>query len=204
MAFILPELKYDYDAFEPHFDAKTMEVHYTQHHAGYLKKFNEAIAGTDLDSKSTSEIFDCISQYPPEVRNNGGGYFNHMFFWNLLVPDTMEITDVPLSDAVVKYFGTIEDLKEEFSEAALKLFGSGWVWLIKKNDGQLLITSTPNQDNPLMDVVPIRGTPLLGLDLWEHAYYLRYQNNRKGYIEAFWNLVNWNKVAELYNNSNIK
>ncbi len=201
MAFLLPKLGFEYDALEPYFDAKTMEIHYTKHHAAYLKKFNEAIENTDMENMSPVEIFAEVSIHSEKVRNNGGGFFNHALFWKILQPNSNSITDIHLSDAIVKYFGTLENLQEEFTEAAMKQFGSGWAWLIKKSDGQLLVFSTTNQDNPLMDVVPIRGKPLLCIDVWEHAYYLKYENKRAEYIKAFWNLVNWQQVADLYNSN---
>ncbi len=199
MSFILPELEFSYDALEPHIDKKTMEIHYTKHHAGYLKKFNAAIEGTPLENKKPKEIFAEISKHPDSVRNNGGGFFNHALYWQILSPELQEIEDANLADAVVKFFGTKEKLKEEFSEAATGQFGSGWAWLIKTTDGELVVSSTQNQDNPLMDIVPIQGTPILCIDVWEHAYYLKYQNRRSDYVDAFWNIVNWKKVAELYN-----
>jgi Fe-Mn family superoxide dismutase len=198
MAFSLPDLTYEYDALEPFIDARTMYIHHTQHHAGYTKKFNAAIKGTALEEMKPSDIFAEVSTHNDAVRNNGGGFFNHALFWLLLTPNQKQITDTDLSDSINKYFGTLENLKESFSNAAKNRFGSGWAWLIKKRDGELVVTSTPNQDNPLMDVAPIKGTPILCLDVWEHAYYLKYQNDRKAYIEAFWNVVNWDKVAELF------
>ncbi|HAF30915.1 MAG TPA: superoxide dismutase [Bacteroidales bacterium] len=199
MAFKLPELGFDYDALEPHIDARTMEIHHSKHHAGYLKKFNAAIEGTELEKMKPTHIFAEISKYGDAVRNNGGGFFNHALFWNFLTPNSNENLERNLADAINKYFGTLENLKEEFSKAAASQFGSGWAWLVKKDNGELLVTSTPNQDNPLMDISPVNGTPILCLDVWEHAYYLKYQNKRPDYIQAFWNVVNWNKVAELYN-----
>ena len=199
MAFLLPELDYDYDALEPFFDAKTMEIHHLKHHASYLKKFNQAVEELDVNEKTPEEIFAEMSNYSDFVRNNGGGFYNHTLFWKLLTPNSYGIKDNNLKDGIIKYFGTLEQLKEEFTRIALRLFGSGWVWLIKKNNGELLIISTPNQDNPLMETSPINGYPILCLDIWEHAYYLKYQNNRAKYINAFWNIVNWEKVAELYN-----
>lgn len=199
MAFLLPDLGYEYNALEPWFDAKTMEVHHTKHHNAYLQKFNEAIELYGLENKTPSEIFAHVSEYPQTVRNNGGGFFNHSLFWKILTPGGSTIEDKNLADGIAKYFCTIEYLKEEFSEMALNLFGSGWAWLIRKDDGELLVFPTTNQDNPLMDIAPIKGKPLLCIDVWEHAYYLKYQNNRAGYVQAFWNLVNWKKVAELYN-----
>lgn len=203
MAFILPELEFKYNALEPYIDAETMKVHYLQHHASYLKKFNEAIAGTELEKMQLEDIFANVSNYTDEVRNNGGGYFNHALFWQILSPFSNELKDIYLRDTITKYFGNFQHLQDEFSEEGMKLFGSGWVWLIKKTDGELLVTTTSNQDNPLMNVASIGGKPLLCLDVWEHAYYLKYRNNRAEYIKAFWNVVNWEKVAELYNNDNI-
>lgn len=199
MAFTLPELGFRYNALEPYIDAETMEIHHTKHHAAYLKKFNAAIKGTELDDKTPTAIFAEISKHSDAVRNNGGGFFNHALFWQMLTPDLQEKLDVNLFDAITKYFGTLDKLKEEFSNAAASQFGSGWAWLIKKSNGELVVTSTPNQDNPLMDIAPIKGTPILCLDVWEHAYYLKYQNKRPEYIKAFWKVVNWDKVAELFN-----
>ena len=199
MAFKLPELGYEYNALEPYFDAETMEIHHTKHHAAYLKKFNAAIEKTALENLTPTEIFSQISKQSKAIRNNGGGFFNHALFWQFLTPNSQEKLDVNLSDAITKYFGTLDKLKEEFSNAAATQFGQGWAWLVKKDNGELVVTSTPNQDNPLMDIAPIKGTPILCLDVWEHAYYLKYQNKRPDYIEAFWNVVNWDKVAELYN-----
>lgn len=199
MAFLLPDLGYEYDALEPWFDARTMEVHHTKHHAAYLQKFNKAIELYGLEDKTLSEIFAEVSKYPQAVRNNGGGFFNHNLFLKILTPGANKIEDNNLADAIAKFFGTLEEMKREFTEVALHQFGSGWAWLIRKSDGQLLVFSTPNQNNPLMDTSQIRGKPLLCIDVWEHAYYLKFQNNRTRYIEAFWNLVNWETVAELYN-----
>ncbi len=198
MSFKLPELDFDYNALEPYIDARTMEIHHTKHHASYLKKFNEAIENTELEQKTPSAIFAEISKHSDAIRNNGGGFFNHALFWQCLTPKSQDIKDTKLSDAVTKYFGTLEKLKEEFSNAASSQFGSGWAWLVLKNNGELIVTSSPNQDNPLMDIAPIKGTPLLCLDVWEHAYYLKYQNSRPDYIKAFWNVVSWEKVAERY------
>lgn len=200
MAFKLPELGFEYDALEPHIDAKTMETHHSKHHAAYLKKFNAAIENTELDQKTPATIFSKVSAYSEPIRNNGGGFYNHALFWQFLTPQQNETLDPKLADAINQYFGTFEKFKEEFSDAAAKQFGSGWAWLVKKSNKELVITSTPNQDNPLMDINPVKGTPILCLDVWEHAYYLKYQNRRPDYIKAFWNVVNWRKVAELYNN----
>lgn len=203
MAFILPELEFEYDALEPFIDKVTMRLHYLKHHAAYLEKLNAAIAGTELDKMRIEEIFSTVSNYTSEVRNNGGGYYNHALFWQILSPEKMAINDITLADCITKYFGNLQHLKDEFFEEGMKLFGSGWVWLIKKDNSELLITTSANQDNPLMDVAPINGKPLLTLDIWEHAYYLKYKNDKAAYINAFWNVVNWEKVAELFNNDNI-
>jgi Fe-Mn family superoxide dismutase len=199
MAFTLPELNFDYNALEPFIDAQTMEIHHTKHHATYLKKFNAAIESTELENKTPKEIFAEISEHNDAVRNNGGGFFNHALFWQCLTPNQTKNFDRNLSDSINKYFGTLEKFKEEFSKAAASQFGSGWTWLVLKNNGELVITSSANQDNPLMDIAPIKGIPLLCLDVWEHAYYLKYQNKRPDYIQAFWNVVNWENVAERFN-----
>jgi Fe-Mn family superoxide dismutase len=198
MAFKLPELGFDYDALEPYIDAQTMEIHHSKHHAGYLKKFNAAIEGTKLEEMKPSDIFAEVSKYNDAVRNNGGGFFNHALFWKFLTPNAHENLDKDLADAITKYFGSLEKLKEEFSNAAATQFGSGWAWLLKKDDGELVVTSSPNQDNPLMDIAPIKGTPILCIDVWEHAYYLKYQNKRPDYVGAFWNVINWDEVARRF------
>lgn len=200
MAFKLPELGYAYDSLEPHIDKKTMEIHYTKHHQKYLDKFNAAIEGTELEKHTPSSIFSEISKYSNEVRNNGGGYFNHALFWRFLTPHSDENFDEPLQEAIKRSFGSLKKLKEEFSRVAATQFGSGWAWLVKTDVNELLVTSTSNQDNPLMDINPVKGIPILCLDVWEHAYYLKYQNNRNEYIAAFWNIVNWDQVAEYYDN----
>mgnify|MGYP002777422258 FL=1 len=197
MAFTLPALPYAPEALEPHFDKMTMEIHHGKHHNTYVTNLNNAVAGTDAESKSIEEICKNISKYPVAVRNNGGGHYNHSLFWTLLAPNAGGKPSGDLAAAIDKKFGSFDTFKEEFAKAATGRFGSGWAWLIIK-DGELAITSTPNQDNPLMDVAEVKGTPILGLDVWEHAYYLKYQNRRPDYIGAFWNVVNWNKVAELY------
>ncbi|MFW5821709.1 MAG: superoxide dismutase [Bacteroidota bacterium] len=199
MSYKLPDLNYDFDALEPFADSRTMEIHYKGHHAAYLEKFNKEIKDTFLEDKTPYEIFENISQYPEEVRNNGGGFYNHSLFWRFLSPEKQSIKNVFLSDSINQYFGTYENMKREFSEIAANHFGSGWIWLIKRFNGELVISSTPNQDNPIMETANIRGNPILCLDVWEHAYYLKHQNRRKDYIEAFWNFVNWERVAELYN-----
>lgn len=196
MAFELPNLPYAFDALEPHIDAKTMEIHHDRHHKAYTDNLNKAIEGTQWDSASIEEIMkDAVGN--PAIRNNGGGYFNHNLFWEVMSPNGGGEPSGELAEAINRAFGSFDSFKEEFSKAASTRFGSGWAWLVKK-DGKLQVTSTPNQDNPLMPVAEVQGTPILGLDVWEHAYYLNYQNKRPDYISAFFNVVNWDKVAELY------
>jgi len=197
MSFKLPELDYAYDALEPYIDARTMEIHYTKHHQGYTNKLNAAIEGTDLENKSIEEILAQASKAGAAVRNNGGGFYNHTLFWKWLSPNGGGQPSGALADAINSTFGSFEKFKDEFSKAAASRFGSGWAWLIKTDSG-LVISSTPNQDNPLMDVAEVKGTPILGLDVWEHAYYLKYQNRRPEYIEAFFNIINWDEVASKY------
>ncbi len=198
MAFKLPELPYAYDALEPHVDAKTMEIHHSKHHNAYTTNLNNAIAGTPLESKSIEEILKSISTAAPVVRNNGGGFFNHCLFWEVMSPNGGGTPTGELAEAINASFGSFDAFKTEFSNAAATRFGSGWAWLSVKSDGKLVVSSTPNQDNPLMDVADVKGTPILGLDVWEHAYYLKYQNRRPDYVGAFFNVINWKKVAELY------
>ena len=195
MKFELPTLNYAYDALEPNIDARTMEIHHSKHHNGYTNNLNNAISGTDLEGKTIEEI--CKSDnLSPAVRNNGGGYYNHCLFWELLSPNGGGNPDGAIADAIINQFGSFDNFKEEFSKSAATRFGSGWAWLCVK-DGGLCICSTANQDNPLMND-SCGGTPILCLDVWEHAYYLNYQNRRPDYINAFFNLINWNKVNELY------
>ena len=195
MKFELPTLNYSYDALEPNIDARTMEIHHSKHHNGYTNNLNNAISGTDLEGKTIEEI--CKSDnLSPAVRNNGGGYYNHCLFWELLSPNGGGNPDGAIADAIINQFGSFDNFKEEFSKSAATRFGSGWAWLCVK-DGGLCICSTANQDNPLMND-SCGGTPILCLDVWEHAYYLNYQNRRPDYINAFFNLINWNKVNELY------
>ena len=194
MAFELPALPYAYDALEPHFDAKTMEIHHGKHHGGYTSKLNAAIEGTDLAEKTIEEILAGAGTAGGAVRNNGGGYYNHCLFWEILSPNGGGAPTGDLAAAIDSAFGSFDKLKEEFNAAAATRFGSGWAWLVVV-DGKLVVTSSPNQDNPLMDVSDVKGTPILGLDVWEHAYYLNYQNRRPDYISAFWNIVNWEKVS---------
>ncbi|MBN1820217.1 MAG: superoxide dismutase [Prolixibacteraceae bacterium] len=185
-----PELAYAYDSLEPYIDAQTMELHYDKHHRGYFNKFTAAIEGTDLTNTPMPEIFINISKYDKTIRNNGGGYYNHSLFWENMTPDQEKIPGL-LKEALVTAFGSVDTFKDKFGNAAKTHFGSGWAWLAVKPGGDLFISSTPNQDNPLMDVVPEKGTPLLALDVWEHAYYLNYQNRRAEYVDNFWNVVNW-------------
>ncbi len=198
--FTLPELGYAYDALEPYIDARTMEIHHTKHHAGYVAKLNAAIEGTEHEGKSLDELIANAGAISTAVRNNGGGHFNHTLFWSIMGPNAGGEPTGELADALNSAFGSFEEFKNKFSNAAATRFGSGWAWLIV-NDGNLAITSTPNQDNPLMDIAETKGTPILGLDVWEHAYYLKYQNRRPEYIENFFNVINWNAVAENFKNA---
>ncbi|WP_207535864.1 superoxide dismutase [Desertivirga arenae] len=198
MAFELPALPYASDALEPHIDKATMEIHHGKHHNAYVTNLNNAVAGSDAESKSLEELQANISSYAPAVRNNGGGHFNHSLFWTVIGPNAGGEPTGELAQAINEAFGSFEDFKKKFSEAAATRFGSGWAWLSVAADGKLQVSSTPNQDNPLMDVADVKGTPILGLDVWEHAYYLNYQNRRPDYIAAFWNVVNWSAVAERY------
>jgi Fe-Mn family superoxide dismutase len=197
MAFELPKLDYNYNALEPYIDATTMEIHHTKHHGGYTAKLNDALRGTGLEGKSIEEILKNISKHPLAVRNNGGGYYNHSLFWKVLSPDGGGQPKGDLLAAIEKSFGSFDNFKSEFSAAAGSVFGSGWAWLTKSN-GELKVATTPNQDNPLMDVAAVKGTPIMALDVWEHAYYLKYQNRRPEYISAFWNIVSWDEVARRF------
>ena len=197
MAFKLPLLPYAADALEPHIDAKTMEIHHGKHHNGYTTKLNAAIEGTALEGKSIEEILGDLDMSNAAVRNNGGGYYNHCLFWEIMGPDAGEMSS-ELSAAIESAFGSFDAFKDAFSKAAATQFGSGWAWLCVHNDGKLEVCSTPNQDNPLMKDVSCGGTPILGLDVWEHAYYLNYQNRRPDYIEAFFKVVNWSEVSKRY------
>lgn len=198
MAFELPKLAFATDALEPHIDRMTMEIHHGKHHQAYVTNLNNAVAGTDAEKLSIEEICKNISKYPVAVRNNGGGHYNHDLFWKILTPSSSGAPSGPLADAINSTFGTFDEFKTKFGTAGATRFGSGWAWLIKNNSGKLEICSTPNQDNPLMDIAETKGTPLLGLDVWEHAYYLHYQNRRPDYISAFWNVVNWDEVAKRF------
>jgi Fe-Mn family superoxide dismutase len=192
--FELPKLSYNYDALEPYIDAKTMEIHYTKHHQAYTDKLNEALGEND---KSIEEILKNISEYSTAVRNNAGGFYNHSLFWEVMKPNGKGKPSGELAEAIDKSFGSFEKFQEEFENAAKTRFGSGWAWLVKTDDG-LKICSTPNQDNPLMDIAEVKGIPILGLDVWEHAYYLNYQNRRPNYISAFWNVVDWKEVEKKF------
>ena len=197
MAFKLPSLPYAADALEPHIDAKTMEIHHGKHHNGYTTKLNAAIEGTALEGKSIEEILGDLDMSNAAVRNNGGGYYNHCLFWEIMGPDAGEMSS-ELSAAIESAFGSFDAFKDAFSKAAATQFGSGWAWLCVHNDGELEVCSTPNQDNPLMKDIKCGGNPILGLDVWEHAYYLNYQNRRPDYIEAFFKVVNWSEVSKRY------
>lgn len=199
MSFELPKLPYAYDALEPHIDARTMEIHHTKHHAAYTNNLNAAIAGTALEGKTIEEILNNLDMSNMAVRNNGGGYYNHNLFWEVMSPNGGGQPTGELADAITRDFGSFDAFKEQFSKAAATRFGSGWAWLCVHKGGKLEVCSTPNQDNPLMPNTGCSGFPVLGLDVWEHAYYLNYQNRRPDYIGAFYNVINWNKVAELYN-----
>lgn len=198
MAFTLPELPYAYNALEPHIDAKTMEIHHSKHHNAYVTNLNAAVQGTDLEGKSLEELMANISKHPAAVRNNGGGHWNHSFFWQIMGPNAGGKPSGELGDAIDKAFGSFDNFKTEFSKAGATRFGSGWAWLLVTNEGELKVSSTPNQDNPLMDVADVKGTPILGVDVWEHAYYLNYQNRRPDYLSAFYNVINWDEVAKRY------
>jgi superoxide dismutase, Fe-Mn family len=195
MTFKLPSLRYAYNALEPHIDARTMEIHHSKHHAAYTNNLNSAIENTELAGKSIEEILKNISSYSGAVRNNGGGFYNHNLFWEIMSPNGGGEPKGDLLSAIRSGFGSYDAFKDEFSKAAATRFGSGWAWLVVK-DGKLVVSSTPNQDNPLMDVAEVKGTPILGLDVWEHAYYLKYQNRRPEYISAFWNVIDWDEVSK--------
>jgi Fe-Mn family superoxide dismutase len=198
MAFTLPELPYAKDALEPHIDALTMEIHHDKHHQAYVTNLNKAIEHTDAEKMNLEDILKNISKYPPAVRNNGGGHYNHSLFWTTMAPKAGGSPNGALGDAIKETFGSFDEFKKKFAEAGGGRFGSGWAWLVKNKEGKLQIGSTPNQDNPLMDVSELKGYPLLGLDVWEHAYYLKYQNKRPDYIQAWWNVVNWDEVTKRF------
>jgi Fe-Mn family superoxide dismutase len=198
MAFELPKLPYEFNALEPHIDARTMEIHHGKHHQAYVTNLNNAIAGTDAEKLSIEEICKNISKYPAAVRNNGGGHFNHSLFWTIMKQGGGGNPSGEIGDAINSTFGSFEEFKTKFSAAGTTRFGSGWAWLIVGSDKKLAVSSTPNQDNPLMDVAETKGTPVIGLDVWEHAYYLNYQNRRPDYISAWWNVINWDEVSRRF------
>jgi Fe-Mn family superoxide dismutase len=198
MSFELPKLPYAYDALEPHIDAKTMEIHHTKHHAGYTNNLNNAIAGTALEGKSIETILGGLDMNNAAVRNNGGGFYNHGLFWDVMNPEGKGYLSGELKDAIIAEFGSVDAFKDAFAKAAATRFGSGWAWLCVHKGGKVEICSTPNQDNPLMPNTGCGGFPILALDVWEHAYYLNYQNRRPDYINAFFNVINWNHVEKLY------
>ncbi len=198
MAFTLDPLPYANNALEPHIDALTMEIHHDRHHQAYVTNLNAAVAGTELEGKSIEEIIANISKAPAPVRNNGGGHWNHTFFWKSLSASGGGEPTGELGKAITAKFGSFQAFKDEFKKASIGRFGSGWAWLIVKDGGEIAITSSPNQDNPLMDIAEVKGTPVIGLDVWEHAYYLKYQNKRPDYIDAYWNVVDWKAADALY------
>ena len=198
MAFELPALPYATDALEPHIDKQTMEIHHGKHHQAYVTNLNKALEGKPEASQSIEEIIKNISKFPAAVRNNGGGHFNHSLFWEVIGPNKGGEPSGELAEAINAAFGSFADFKTKFAEAGATRFGSGWAWLSVGADKKLIVSSTPNQDNPLMDIAEVKGTPILGMDVWEHAYYLKYQNRRPDYIAAFWNVVNWDAVAERF------
>ncbi len=197
MAFTLPALPYAHDALEPHIDTLTMQIHHGKHHQAYVDNLNKALAGTPNEGKTIEELVAVAGTLPAPVRNNGGGHWNHSFFWESMAPGAGGTPSAAVADAITAAFGSFDTFKEKFAAAGVGRFGSGWAWLVVK-DGKLEISSTPNQDNPLMDVAEVKGQPVLGVDVWEHAYYLKYQNKRPDYLAAFWNVVNWKKVAERF------
>ncbi len=198
--FVQTPLPYSYDALEPYIDTKTMHIHFDKHHVAYIDNLNAALKANNMENKTDiTDILNNISSYNLTIRNNAGGHFNHALFWTLLSPEKNTNPSEKLKSAIEKQFGSMEKFKDQFINEGMKRFGSGWVWLIVDKKSNLIITSTPNQDNPLMDDTPIKGQPILGIDVWEHAYYLLYQNKRKDYLLAIWNIINWHKVSELYN-----
>jgi superoxide dismutase, Fe-Mn family len=198
MAFELPKLSYAFNALEPHIDAKTMEIHHGKHHQAYVTNLNNAVKGTEAENMSIEDICRSVSKYPAAVRNNGGGHYNHTLFWQIMAPNAGGTPGKEIGKAIEEELGGFEKFKTDFAQAGTTRFGSGWAWLAVKSDGKLCVCSSPNQDNPLMDVSECKGTPVLGMDVWEHAYYLNYQNRRPDYINAFFNVIDWNKVNELY------
>jgi Fe-Mn family superoxide dismutase len=198
MAFELPALAYATDALEPHIDKMTMEIHHGKHHQAYVDNVNKALAGTEGENLKIEDLMKSISKYPMAVRNNGGGHFNHTLYWSVMSPNGGGTPSGDLAKAIDASFGSFDEFKKKFAEAGMTRFGSGWSWLSVSSDGKLQVSSTPNQDNPLMDIAEVKGTPILGMDVWEHAYYLKYQNKRADYVAAFMNVVNWNAVADRF------
>ena len=198
MAFELPALAYATDALEPHIDKTTMEIHHGKHHQAYVDNLNKALAGTDGANQKIEDIIKNISKYPMPVRNNGGGHFNHTLYWSIMSPNGGGTPSGDLAKAIDAAFGSFDEFKKKFAEAGMTRFGSGWSWLSVAADGKLQVSSTPNQDSPVMDIAEVKGTPILGMDVWEHAYYLKYQNRRADYVAAFMNVVNWNAVSERF------
>ncbi|MBK7310477.1 MAG: superoxide dismutase [Sphingobacteriaceae bacterium] len=198
MAFELPKLNYAFNALEPHIDAKTMEIHHGKHHNAYVTNLNAALPGSGAENLSIEEICKNISKYSPAIRNNGGGHFNHSLFWEIMAPNAGGAPAGEVAKAIDTDLGGFDKFKTDFTQAGATRFGSGWAWLSVKPDGKLCVCSSPNQDNPLMDISDCKGTPILGMDVWEHAYYLHYQNRRPDYMTAFFNVINWNKVNENY------
>jgi Fe-Mn family superoxide dismutase len=197
MAFTLPALPFAAAALEPHIDAQTMQIHHDKHHQAYVDNLNKAIAGTPNENKSLEDLLKIAGTLSPAIRNNGGGHWNHSFFWEILAPGAGGKPSGKLAESIDADFGSFDAFKEKFAQAGATRFGSGWAWLVEQ-DGKLVVSSTPNQDNPLMDVAEVKGTPILGVDVWEHAYYLKYQNRRAEYLSAFWNVVNWKEVSKKY------
>ena len=198
MPYALPKLKFEFADLEPYIDAKTVEIHYSKHHAAYTENFNKAVESNNLKETPLFEIFGMMSKLPAAVRNNGGGFYNHLMFWQIMAPNAGGQPTGELAKAIEVEFGGLDKFKEKFTEAAKTQFGSGWAWLSVSKEGKLIVSKTPNQDNPLMDVAEVKGIPILCLDVWEHAYYLKYQNKRPDYITAFWNVVNWKEVERRY------
>jgi Fe-Mn family superoxide dismutase len=197
MAFTLPALPYAPAALEPNIDALTMQIHHDKHHQAYVDNLNKAVAGTPNENKSLEDLVKAAGSLPPAIRNNGGGHWNHSFFWEILGPNAGGKPSGKLAESIDADFGSFDAFKEKFTQAAIGRFGSGWAWLVEQ-DGKLVVSSTPNQDNPLMDVAEVKGTPILGVDVWEHAYYLKYQNRRAEYLGVFWNVINWKEVNKKY------
>lgn len=198
MAFVLDPLPYPSDSLEPNIDKQTMEIHHGKHHNAYVTNLNNAIAGTEMENKSIEDLLASVSSAPVAVRNNGGGHYNHTLFWNTISGSGGGQPTGTLAEAIDQKFGSFDAFKEEFTKAATTRFGSGWAWLIVTSEGELAITSSPNQDNPLMDIAEVKGFPIIGLDVWEHAYYLKYQNRRPDYIAAYFNVVDWNAAEKRY------